>query len=74
VLTLEHSLVTAATAIDYGYGWEDFLNRLNELVAGRDPRSVSWLDAQRDLKPLWRIRRTFSAGGVDLGLGRSTRP
>jgi uncharacterized protein YndB with AHSA1/START domain len=56
VLTLEHSSLTATTAIDYGCGWEDFLNRLNELVAGRDPRSISWLDAQRDLKPLWQAK------------------
>jgi uncharacterized protein YndB with AHSA1/START domain len=40
---------------DYGYGWEDFLT-LNEFVAGRDPRSISWLDAQRDLKPLWQAK------------------
>ena len=53
VLTLEHSLLTEKTAVDYGYGWEDFLNRLTEFLADRDPATVSWSDAERDLKPLW---------------------
>jgi uncharacterized protein YndB with AHSA1/START domain len=53
VLTLTHSLVTEATAVDYGYGWEDFLNRLTEHLADRDPATVSWSDAQEHLKPLW---------------------
>jgi len=52
-LTLEHSLVTEATAVDYGYGWEDFLNRLHELLDGRDPAAVAWSDAEEHLKPLW---------------------
>ena len=53
LLTLEHSLVTEATAVTYGYGWEDFLNRLHELLAGRDPSAVAWSDAEEHLKPLW---------------------
>ncbi|ADB29544.1 Activator of Hsp90 ATPase 1 family protein [Kribbella flavida DSM 17836] len=53
VLTLTHSLVGPDTAVDYGYGWEDFLNRLTELLAGRDPAAVSWVAAQAILKPRW---------------------
>jgi uncharacterized protein YndB with AHSA1/START domain len=52
-LTLTHSRTVASTAAVYGYGWEDFLNRLTELLAGRDPAAVSWADAQLHLKPLW---------------------
>ncbi|ONI67422.1 hypothetical protein BWI15_30285 [Kribbella sp. ALI-6-A] len=52
-LTLTHSRTTAATAVQYGYGWEDFLNRLTELLAGRDPAAISWADAQLHLQPLW---------------------
>jgi uncharacterized protein YndB with AHSA1/START domain len=54
VLTLRHSLVTDETAIDYGCGWEDFLNRLHELVADRDPAAVVFSDAQQQLVPHWR--------------------
>ena len=53
VLTLTHSLVAESTAVDYGFGWEDFLNRLTEYLADRDPAIVSWTDAQEHLKPLW---------------------
>jgi uncharacterized protein YndB with AHSA1/START domain len=52
-LTLTHSRTIATTAAEYGYGWEDFLNRLTEFLAGRDPAAVSWTDAQLHLKPLW---------------------
>ncbi|GAB2563306.1 SRPBCC domain-containing protein [Kribbella endophytica] len=53
VLTLTHSQVTEKTAVEYGYGWEDFLNRLTHLLADRDPAAVSWSDAQQHLKPIW---------------------
>lgn len=53
VLTLAHSELTAGTAAQYGPGWEDFLNRLGEVVADRDPAAISWADAQRDVAPLW---------------------
>ena len=52
-LTLRHSLVTEKTAVDYGCGWEDFLNRLHEFLAGRDPAGVAWSDAEEQLKPHW---------------------
>ncbi|MDX6283506.1 MAG: hypothetical protein QOH03_4577 [Kribbellaceae bacterium] len=54
VLTLEHSLVgDERTAAGKGLGWEDFLNRLHELLAGRDPAAVSWDEAERHLGPVW---------------------
>jgi uncharacterized protein YndB with AHSA1/START domain len=55
VLTLEHSLLgDERTAAGKGLGWEDFLNRLHELLAGREPAAVSWDEARRHLEPLWR--------------------
>jgi uncharacterized protein YndB with AHSA1/START domain len=54
LLTLEHSLLTEATAVQYGFGWEDFLNRLHELIAGREPSVVAWSEAQEFLEPVWR--------------------
>lgn len=55
LLTLEHSLIAdERIAVGKGYGWEDFLNRLHELLAGREPSAVSWDDAERHLAPLWR--------------------
>ncbi|GAA1536618.1 SRPBCC domain-containing protein [Kribbella lupini] len=53
ILTLTHSQVTEQTAVQYGYGWEDFLNRLTNLLADEDPAAVSWSEAQQHLKPLW---------------------
>jgi uncharacterized protein YndB with AHSA1/START domain len=54
LLTLEHSLLgDEQTAAGKGLGWEDFLNRLHELLAGREPAAVSWDDARRHLEPLW---------------------
>ncbi|GAB3814392.1 SRPBCC domain-containing protein [Kribbella italica] len=53
ILTLTHSQVTEKTAVEYGYGWEDFLNRLTSLLADQDPAEVSWSEAQQNLKPLW---------------------
>ena len=53
ILTLTHSQVTEKTAVEYGYGWEDFLNRLTNLLANEDPAAVSWPEAQQHLKPLW---------------------
>jgi uncharacterized protein YndB with AHSA1/START domain len=53
VLTLEHSLLGDELAAGKGLGWEDFLNRLHELLAGRDPAAVSWEDAERHLGPAW---------------------
>jgi hypothetical protein len=40
-------------AAGYGYGWEDFLDRLAALLAGDDPDRASWEESQRVLKPLW---------------------
>ncbi|GAA0934532.1 hypothetical protein GCM10009554_20580 [Kribbella koreensis] len=54
VLTLEHSLLSDEQAAGKGLGWEDFLNRLHELLAGREPAAVSWDDAERTLGPVWR--------------------
>lgn len=54
LLTLEHSLLTEETAVQYGFGWEDFLNRLHELMAGREPSAVVWSEAQEHLEPLWK--------------------
>lgn len=53
-LTLRHSLVDPERAPGLGCGWEDFLNRLQELLAGRDPSAVSWSDAEEQLLPLWK--------------------
>lgn len=53
MLTLEHSLLDDEAAAGKGLGWEDFLNRLHELLAGREPEAVSWDDARRHLEPVW---------------------
>jgi uncharacterized protein YndB with AHSA1/START domain len=54
VLTLEHALLgDERTAAGKGLGWEDFLNRLHELLAGREPAAVSWDEAKRHLEPIW---------------------
>jgi uncharacterized protein YndB with AHSA1/START domain len=54
VLTLEHSLLSdGQIAAGKGLGWEDFLNRLHEVLAGRDPAAVSWEEAERYLGPVW---------------------
>ncbi|MFI5710736.1 SRPBCC family protein [Kribbella sp. NPDC051620] len=54
MLTLEHSLLSdEQAAAGKGLGWEDFLNRLHELLAGRDPAAVSWDEALRHLEPIW---------------------
>jgi uncharacterized protein YndB with AHSA1/START domain len=53
LLTLTHAQLTEKTAVDYGYGWEDFLNRLTNLLANQDPSAVSWPEAEQHLKPLW---------------------
>ena len=53
-LTLRHSLVSEERAAGLGCGWEDFLNRLHESLAGRDPAAVSWSDAEEHLLPLWK--------------------
>jgi uncharacterized protein YndB with AHSA1/START domain len=53
VLELEHARLRADDAVGYGYGWEDFLDRLAALLAGDDPDAISWAESQRTLKPLW---------------------
>ena len=53
ILELEHARLRAGDAAGYGYGWEDFLDRLAALLAGGDPGAVSWAESQRVLKPLW---------------------
>jgi uncharacterized protein YndB with AHSA1/START domain len=50
-LTLEHVALTAATASQYGPGWEDFLLRLSQHVAGDD---VSGAATEATMAPLWR--------------------
>jgi hypothetical protein len=53
VLELEHARLRAGDAVGYGYGWEDFLDRLAALLAGDDPDATSWAESQRVLKPFW---------------------
>lgn len=53
ILELEHSRLPDGLAAGYGYGWEDFLDRLAALLAGADPDAVSWAESQQLLKPLW---------------------
>ncbi len=53
LLTLRHSLVSPERAVGLGCGWEDFLNRLHEFLAGRDPSLVSWSEAEEQLLPRW---------------------
>jgi uncharacterized protein YndB with AHSA1/START domain len=53
-LTLRHSLVGEERAAGLGCGWEDFFNRLHEFLAGRDPSTVLWSDAEEQLLPLWK--------------------
>jgi uncharacterized protein YndB with AHSA1/START domain len=53
VLELEHARLRVGDAVGYGYGWEDFLDRLAALLAGDDPDAISWAESQRELRPLW---------------------
>ena len=53
ILELEHGRLPAGLSVGYGYGWEDFLDRLAALLAGGDPDLVSWAQSQEMLKPLW---------------------
>jgi uncharacterized protein YndB with AHSA1/START domain len=53
VLELEHARLPAELRVGYGYGWEDFLDRLGTLLMGGDPDSVSWTESQEALQPLW---------------------
>ena len=53
ILELEHARLRAGDAVGYGYGWEDFLDRLGALLAGGDPGAISWDESQQALKPLW---------------------
>ncbi len=53
ILELEHARLRAGDAAGYGYGWEDFLDRLAALLAGDDPGAISWDESQQVLKPLW---------------------
>jgi len=41
ILELEHRLLPKDLAVGYGYGWEDFLDRLAALLAGGDPDAIS---------------------------------
>ncbi len=63
VVELEHARLPAGLRVDYGYGWEDFLDRLGTLLTGGDPDSVSWAESQQVLRPLW----AKAAGGVTSG-------
>jgi hypothetical protein len=53
MLELEHARLRPGDAIGYGYGWEDFLDRLAALLTGDDLDAISWAESQRVLKPLW---------------------
>jgi uncharacterized protein YndB with AHSA1/START domain len=53
ILELEHGGLPADLRVGYGYGWEDFLDRLGALLSGGDPDAISWDEAQETLRPLW---------------------
>lgn len=53
ILELEHGRLLGDRAVGYGYGWEDFLDRLSALLAGGDPAEISWAHNREILKPLW---------------------
>jgi uncharacterized protein YndB with AHSA1/START domain len=53
ILEFEHGRLPAGLRVGYGYGWEDFLDRLGMLLGGGDPDSVSWEESQEVLGPLW---------------------
>jgi hypothetical protein len=53
IVEFEHARLPAGLRVDYGYGWEDFLDRLGTLLMGGDPDSVSWTESQETLRPLW---------------------
>lgn len=63
ILELEHARLRAGDAAGYGYGWEDFLDRLAALLAGGDPAAVSWEESQRVLRPLWERAQAGDAAG-----------
>lgn len=64
LLTLEHSLLSGEQiAVGKGYGWEDFLDRLRELLAGRSPEGVQWADSVTRLKPLWETAARIGLAG-----------
>lgn len=53
IVELEHSRLPGEASAGYGYGWEDFLDRLGALLTDGDPDSVSWAESQEALRPLW---------------------
>jgi len=53
IVELEHRRLPDDLAVGYGYGWEDFLDRLGALLTDGDPDSVSWAQSQEALAPLW---------------------
>src|SRR5271166_5400727 len=78
VLELEYGRLAAGLSVGYGYGWEDFLDRLAALLAGGDPALVSWEESQEVLKPLWsaaaeaRRRDISRSGRYDEGHDRAS--
>jgi uncharacterized protein YndB with AHSA1/START domain len=52
-LELEHTRLAAGIVLNYGPGWEDFLDRLGALLGGGDPGELSWAEAEAALRPLW---------------------
>jgi uncharacterized protein YndB with AHSA1/START domain len=58
ILTLEHGRLPKDLAVGYGYGWEDFLDRLAALLTGGDPGAISWTESQQALRPLWSAELT----------------
>lgn len=58
ILELEHGRLPKDIAVDYGYGWEDFLDRLAALLTGGDPGAISWTESQETLRPLWHAELT----------------
>jgi uncharacterized protein YndB with AHSA1/START domain len=58
ILELEHGRLPKNVAVGYGYGWEDFLDRLAALLTGGDPGAISWTESQETLQPLWAAQLT----------------
>lgn len=53
ILELEHGRLPKDLAVGYGYGWEDFLDRLAAMLTGGNPDAISWSESKEKLRPLW---------------------
>lgn len=67
ILRIEHARLPGDLSADYGYGWEDFLDRLGALLTDGDPDSVSWEKSQGVLRPMWEAAAQLCARS---GIGR----